>query len=331
MSVPRVGAVLVTGGAGYIGSHTSLDLHDAGREVIVLDDFSNGHIAAIPSGVAVYRGDVADAALVQGVIRRHDVQLVMHLAGSVSLAESLERPLDYFRNNTEASRSLAMTCVRAGVRRFIFSSSAAVYGGATPAPFREIDIAAPLTPYGISKLDTETMLRELSALYPGFEAVSLRHFNVAGADPAGRAGRRGWGGGLIDRAIDAALAQDAPLDVWGDDYETRDGAGERDSIHVSDVAAIHLAALRYLEAGGRSVVLNCASGRGHTVLEVLAALEAIIGRPVPRRPGPRRNGDVPIAVGDMARLAATLGWRPRHDDLGLILRSALAWRGWAET
>ncbi len=326
-----VGAVLVTGGAGYIGSHTVLELSDAGCEVVVIDDFSNGDIAAVPSSVAVYRGNVADAPLVRQVIRRHDVRLVMHFAGSVSLAESFERPLDYVRNNTEASRFLATTCVEAGVRRFIFSSSAAVYGGAMSTPFREIDVTAPLTPYGISKLDTEILLGELSASYPGFEAVVLRYFNVAGADPAGRAGRRGWGGGLIDRAIDAALGPDTALDIWGNDYDTRDGAGERDYIHVSDVAAIHLAAMRYLEAGGCSVVLNCGSGRGHTVLEVLAALEAIIGRPIPRRSGPRRIGDVPIAIGDVARLAATLGWRPRYDDLSLILRSALAWRGWAET
>ena len=191
---PRLGAVLVTGGAGYIGSHTTLELSDSGCEVVVIDDFSNGDIAAIPSSVAVYRGNVADAPLVRRVIRRHDVRLVMHFAGSVSLAESLERPSDYFRNNTEASRSLATTCIEAGVRRFIFSSSAAVYGVAISTPYREIDVTAPFTPYGISKLDTEILLRELSESYPGFEAVSLRHFNVAGADPAGRAGRRGWGG-----------------------------------------------------------------------------------------------------------------------------------------
>ncbi|MDB5481046.1 MAG: UDP-glucose 4-epimerase, partial [Caulobacteraceae bacterium] len=171
------GAVLVTGGAGYIGSHMALALCDAGREAVVIDNLSNGDIAAIPAGVTFHRGDVADAELVRRVIRRHDVGLVMHFAGSVSLPESLERPLDYFRNNTGASRSLATTCVEAGVRRFIFSSSAAVYGGAAPTPFREDDATAPLTPYGVSKLDTETLLRELSESCPGFEAVSLRYFN----------------------------------------------------------------------------------------------------------------------------------------------------------
>jgi UDP-glucose 4-epimerase len=328
---PHSGVVMVTGGAGYIGSHMVLALCDMGYAVVVLDDLSTGYIAAIPAAVAFHRGDVADAVLVRRLIERYGVRLVMHFAGSISLEESLERPLEYLRNNTEASRSLATTCVEAGVRRFIFSSSAAVYGGAALTPFREDDATEPLTPYGMSKLNTETLLMELSASCPGFAAVSLRNFNVAGADPAGRAGRRGWtSGGLIDRAVEAALGRCTALDIWGNDYDTRDGACERDYIHVSDVADVHLAAMRYLEAGGRGVVLNCGSGRGHTVLEVLAALEGIIGRPIPRRPGPRRAGDVPSAVSDVGRLAATLGWRPRQDDLGLILRSALAWRGWTE-
>jgi UDP-glucose 4-epimerase len=276
-----------------------------------------------------HRGDVADAELIAWVVRRHDVDLVMHFAGSVSPRESLDRPGDYFRNNTVASEALAAACAEAGVRRFIFSSSAAVYGGAAPTPFQEHDAATPTTPYGVSKLATEILLTDLSASCPGFEAVSLRYFNVAGADPAGRSGRRGWAGaGLIDRAIDVALGGRSTLDVWGDDYDTRDGAGERDYIHVADVAGVHLAATRYLEGGGRGAVLNCASGRGHTVLEVLAALEAIIGRPIPRRQGPRRVGDVPSAVGSVERLAAILDWRPRYDDLDLILRSSLAWRGW---
>ena len=329
---PRPGAVLVTGGAGFIGSHMVLALLDVGHEVAVIDNLSSGDIAAVPAGVAFYPGDVADAALVRRVIRGHGVGTAMHFAGSVSLPESLERPLDYLRNNTGASRALATACVEEGVRRFIFSSSAAVYGGAALSPFREDDAAAPLTPYGVSKLETETMLTALSASCPGFHAVSLRYFNVAGADIAGRAGRRGWGGaGLIEQAVEVALGRVAPLDIWGDDYETRDGAGERDYIHVSDIADIHLAAMRYLELGGRSVVLNCGSGRGHTVLEVVTALETILGRRIPRRPGPRRMGDVASAVGNIERLAATLGWRPRFDDLDVILRSALAWRGWTGT
>jgi UDP-glucose 4-epimerase len=323
--------VLVTGGAGYIGSHAVLALRDQGREVVVIDDLSNGDIAAVPEGVVFHQRDVADAEFVRGLIRRHGVGLVMHLAGSVSAPESLERPLDYHRNNTLASEALAKACVEAGVRQFIFSSSAAVYGESAGSPFREDAAPAPLTPYGLSKLMTETMLADLSASCPGFEAVSLRYFNVAGADPAGRAGRRGGcqGAGLVDRAVEAALGNRAPLDIWGADYDTRDGAGERDYIHVSDVADAHLAAMRYLQAGGRSVVLNCGSGRGHTVLEVVATLEAILGRQIPRRPGPRRLGDVASAVGDVARLAATLDWRPRFDDLAVILRSALAWRRWA--
>jgi UDP-glucose 4-epimerase len=318
--------VLVTGGAGYIGSHVVLALRDHGREVVVIDDLSNGDAAAIPEGVEFHQRDVADTDFVRALIERHDVGLVMHLAASVSALESLERPLDYHRNNTLASEALARACVEAGVRQFIFSSSAAVYGESAGLPLAEDAALSPTTPYGLSKLTTETMLAGLSASCPGFEAVSLRYFNVAGADPFGRAGRRGCAGaGLVDRAVEAALGQ-APLDIWGADYDTRDGAAERDYIHVSDVGDAQLAAMRYLQAGGRGVVLNCGSGRGRTVLEVIAALEAIIGRRIPQRSGPRRAGDVGSAVADVTRLAATLRWRPRFDNLGLILRSALAWR-----
>jgi UDP-glucose 4-epimerase len=318
---------MVTGGAGFIGSHAVLALRDHGREVVVIDDLSNSDLAAIPEGVAFHKGDVADADFVSALVQRHGVGLVLHLAGSVSAGESLQRPLDYHRNNTLASEALAKACAQAGVRKFIFSSSAAVYGESAGSPLREDTPPAPITPYGLSKLATERMLADLSAACPGFEAVSLRYFNVAGADPAGRAGRRGRAGdALVDRAVDAALGYRGPLDIWGADYDTRDGAGERDYIHVSDVADAHLAAIRYLESGGRSVVLNCGSGRGHTVLEVVATLEAILGRRIPQTPGPRRAGDVGSAVGDVTRLAATLGWRPRLDDLGAILRSALVWR-----
>lgn len=324
-------AVLVTGGAGYIGSHVAFAVRDEGRPVAVLDNLSNGDIAAVPLGVAFHRGDVGDANFVRRLIELHGIGLVMHFAGSVSPRESLERPLDYRRNNIEASQTLATACAEAGVRRFIFASSAAVYGERAISPFREDAVTAPMTPYGDSKLATESMLAALSAQWPGFEAVSLRYFNVAGADSRGRAGRRGRAGdGLIDRAVEVALGRCAHLDIWGDDYDTRDGAGERDFIHVSDVAEVHLAAMRYLEAGGRSVVLNCGSGRGYTVLEVLARLEAIVGRPIARQSGPRRAGDIGSAVGDVTRLAKIFDWRPRFDDLGYILRSALAWRGWAE-
>jgi UDP-glucose 4-epimerase len=206
-----------------------------------------------------------------------------------------------------------------------------VYGPARSTPVREDDLTAPLTPYGLSKLMTENMLTELSRACPGFQAVSLRYFNVAGADLQGRAGRRRCdGAGLIDRAVEAALGHRPFLDIWGDDYETRDGAGERDYIHVSDVADAHIAAMRYLEGGGPGVVLNCASGRGYTVLEVLAALETIVRRPIPRRAGPRRVGDVPTAVANVERLSATLGWRPRFANLDVILQSALNWRGRSE-
>jgi len=322
-------AVLVTGGAGYIGSHAVLALRDEGREVVVIDDLSTGDIAAIPAAVTFHHGNVADRDLVGRLLRTHGVGLVMHFAGSISPGHSIASPLDYYRNNTAASLALAAACVEAGVSRFIFSSSAAVYGGAGASPFREDAPTAPLTPYGASKLMTETILKDLSAARPGFNAVCLRYFNVAGADPAGRAGQRNRAAGsLIDRAIDVALQGRHPLSVWGDDYDTRDGAGERDYIHVSDVAQVHLAAMTHLEAGGAGAVLNCGYGRGYTVLEVLAALQSILGREIPRRHEPRRPGDLASAVADVGRLGETLGWRPRFDDLDLILRTALAWRGW---
>ena len=309
---PLRSAVLVTGGAGYIGSHAVLALCDEGRAVVVLDDLSTGDLAAIPTAVTFQRGDIADRELVGRLLRAHGVGLVMHFAGSVSPGNSLTSPLDYYRNNTAASLALAAACVEAGVDRFIFSSSAAVYGSIGASPFREDAPTAPLTPYGASKLMTEIILRDLSAARHGFNAVCLRYFNVAGADPAGRAGQRNRAAGsLIDRAIDVALQGSGILSVWGDDYDTRDGAGERDYIHVSDVAQVHLAAMRHLEAGGAGAVLNCGYGRGYTVLEVIAALQSILGREIPRRHEPRRPGDLASAVADVDRLGATLDWCPR--------------------
>lgn len=328
-AAPGGGAILVTGGAGYVGSHAVLALRDAGREVVVIDDLSSGDLAAMPAGTPFHRGDVADRELVAKVIGDHGVRTVMHFAGSASPQESLVRPLEYYRNNTAASLALATACADLGVSRLIFSSSAAVYGVAGPSPLGEEAPTAPLTPYGASKLMTEMILRDLAAARPGFQALSLRYFNIAGADPGGRGGpRRSGAACLIQRAADAALGIGEALDIWGADYETRDGSGERDYIHVSDVAQVHLAAVAYLEAGGPGTVLNCGYGRGFTVLEVIAALEAILGREIPKRTGPRRPGDVASAIAKVDRLRSTLDWRPRYDDLDQILRSALACRGW---
>lgn len=320
-------SVLVTGGAGYIGSHAVLALRDAGRKVIVLDDLSTGVRDAVPEGVAFHRGSVADAMLVERIFADYEVTTVMHFAGSISVPESVAEPAKYYRNNTCASLSLAHACVRAGVNRFIFSSTAAVYGAPSSSPVSEDAQTKPLSPYGSSKLMTESMLRDLAVARPGFEPVCLRYFNVAGADPEGRSGQRGPESiGLVRIAVEAALGQRPWLEIFGDDYDTRDGTGERDYIHVSDLAQAHLGALTYLEGGGHGITLNCGYGRGYTVLEVVAAFEALLGRTIPKRRSPRRPGDPASAVSDVRRLAATLDWAPRFASLETILASALNWQ-----
>jgi UDP-glucose 4-epimerase len=320
--------VLVTGGAGYIGGHAVLALRDQGRSVVVVDDLSTGAAESLPPGTPFYRGNVADVAFMGGVIRKHGVGAVMHFAGSAMASRSITEPLEYYANNTAASLTLARSCLDAGVLRFIFSSSAAVYGRAGASPLREDAATAPINPYGASKWMTEIMLRDLALARPDFRAVCLRYFNVAGADISGRAGQRNPdASSLIDWVVDVALGRRDRVNVWGDDYDTRDGSGERDFVHVSDVAAAHLAAMDYLDAGGTGAVFNCGSGRGHTVLEVIAALEAIVGRAIPTRVGPRRAGDISRSVADVDRVMSTLDWRPRHGNIDSILKSALAWRG----
>jgi UDP-glucose 4-epimerase len=321
-------AVLVTGGAGYIGSHAVFALRDAGREVVVLDDLSTGFREAVPQGVAFECGDVADRPLVERVLADHQVDAVMHFAGSISVPESVSDPAKYYRNNTCASLSLAQACTQAGVDKFIFSSTAAVYGSPEVNPAPEDTTKRPMSPYGWSKLMTEQILEDLAFAYPAFRPVRLRYFNVAGADPAGRTGQRNpEAAGLVKLAVETAIGKREILDIFGDDYATRDGTCERDYIHVTDLAAAHVAALDYLDAGGPGIVLNCGYGRGYTVLEVVAALEAVLGRTLNKRHAARRPGDPDRYVSDISRLHATLNWRPQHDSLALILRSALAWAG----
>jgi UDP-glucose 4-epimerase len=304
-------------------------LRDRGRHVVVVDDLSTGAAEALPTGTPFYQANVADAELIGGVIREHGVGVVMHFAGSGAASRSIDQPLDFYSNNTAASLALARSCLDAGVLRFIFSSSAAVYGGGATSPFREDAATKPANPYGASKRMTEVMLRDLAVARPEFKPVCLRYFNVAGADAAGRAGQRNPGAtSLIDLAVDVALGRRERVDVWGDDYDTRDGSGERDFIHVSDVAEVHLAAMDHLEAGGAGDVFNCGYGRGHTVLEVISALETILRRKVPKRVGPRRPGDIAKAVANVDRVMSTLDWRPRFHDIDSILKSTLAWRGW---
>ncbi|HEY5072940.1 MAG TPA: UDP-glucose 4-epimerase GalE [Caulobacteraceae bacterium] len=322
------GSVLVTGGAGFIGSHAVLALCDAGRDVVVIDDLSTGVREAVVREAPFHQGNVGDLAFVDSVLARHRIESVMHFAGSISAPESVADPAKYYRNNTCASLALAQACLRRGVTRFVFSSTAAVYGACATSPVSEDAPARPLSPYGASKYMTEMMLKDLAAAQPGFRPVCLRYFNVAGADPRGRSGQAGAESiGLIRHAVEAALGQRPWLEIYGDDYDTRDGTGERDYIHVSDLAAAHLATLDYLERGGPPVTLNCGYGRGYTVLEVIAALESLLGREIPQCRTARRPGDPASAVSDVSRMRATLDWTPRFTNLETILETALAWHG----
>ncbi|MCR0981864.1 UDP-glucose 4-epimerase GalE [Roseomonas populi] len=319
--------VLVTGGAGYIGSQAVLALLDAGYQPVVLDDLSTGLREAVPEGVPLVVGDVADANLVASTLRAHRAEAAMHFAASLVVPESVAQPLAYWRNNLAGTLGLLEGCVAAGVRRLVFSSTAAVYGIPDTLPVREDAPCRPINPYGASKLAAERLIGDAATAH-GVSFVALRYFNVAGADPAGRTGRRRPGAThLIAVACDAALGRRDAVTVYGDDYDTPDGTGVRDYVHVADLATAHVAALRHLLEGGRSLTLNCGYGRGHSVLAVLRAVERAAGRPVPHRIAPRRAGDPPavIAVADGVR--QLLGWHPMHDSLDRIVSDALAWEG----
>ena len=318
--------VLVTGGAGYIGSHAVLALLDAGWPVVVIDDLSTGFEWAVPEGAVFARGDIADADLVGQLIADHGIGAVMHFAGSVVVPESVADPLKYYRNNTANSRSLIESAVKGGVRHFLFSSTAATYGIPEIVPVREDSPQSPINPYGWSKLMTERMLTDVAAAHP-MNFCALRYFNVAGADPQGRSGQSTAGAThLIKVAVEAAVGKRSHVDVYGTDYDTPDGTGVRDYIHVSDLAAAHVDALALLAAEpGRSHVMNCGYGRGFSVLEVLDAVDRVTNMKIERRMAPRRPGDPPTLVADNARILATLPWRPRRDELDTIVADALAW------
>jgi UDP-glucose 4-epimerase len=320
-------AVLVTGGAGYIGSQAVLALRDAGFSPVVLDDLSTGMREAVPAGVPLVVGDVADAGLVERTLRAHRAEAAMHFAASLVVPESMERPLAYWRNNLAGTLGLVEGCVAAGVRRLVFSSTAAVYGIPDRLPVREDAPCMPINPYGASKLAAERLIGDAAAAHD-MSFVALRYFNVAGADPAGRTGRRRPGAThLIAVACDAALGRRDAVTVYGADYDTPDGTGVRDYVHVADLASAHVQALRHLLGGGGSLTLNCGYGHGHSVMAVLRAVERAAGHPVAYRIAPRRPGDAPavIAVADGVR--ALLGWQPVHDDLDRIVGDALAWEG----
>jgi UDP-glucose 4-epimerase len=317
--------VLVTGGAGYIGSHTVLELLDARERVVVLDDLSTGNDWAVPEGAKLIVGNVGDQVLVGGLIREHGIEAIIHFAASLVVPDSIRTPLDYYRNNTVNSRALIECAVNCGVRHFIFSSSAAVYGNPDKTPVKEDAPTLPISPYGWSKLMTEVMLRDTSRAHD-LHHVSLRYFNVAGADPERRSGQTSKvATHLIKIAVETALGLRRKIEVFGTDYPTPDGTCIRDYIHVSDLARAHSDALRYLRSGAPSLTLNCGYGHGFSVLEVIDVVKRVSGVDFKVETAPRRPGDPAqiVAASDGAR--AKLGWRPRFDDLATIVGHALAW------
>jgi UDP-glucose 4-epimerase len=317
-------AVLVTGGAGYIGSHMVLELVDAGEPVVVLDDLSTGFRRAVPAEATFVTGDVGDAALVARLIAEHGIDSILHFAAKIVVPESVADPLAYYLNNTVKSRSLIETAVKAGVRHIIFSSTATVYGDTEVSPLHEGLVPWPINPYGRTKLMTEWMLEDAARAH-GLSYVALRYFNVAGADPQGRSGQSTpQATHLIKVAAQAALGQRSHLDVFGTDYPTPDGTCVRDYVQVNDLARAHLFALQYLRRGGASTAMNCGYGHGASVREVVEVVKQVSGVDFEVRYGPRRAGDPATLVAKVDRIRG-LGWEPRHDDLATIVDQALRW------
>ncbi|WP_339774403.1 UDP-glucose 4-epimerase GalE [uncultured Thalassospira sp.] len=317
--------VLVTGGAGYIGSHAALALLDAGRKVVVLDNLSQGYRWAVPENAVFVEGDCGDIDLVNQIIREHGITAIMHFAGSIIVPESVMYPLDYYYNNTVNSRALAQAAVDSGVKHFIFSSTAGVYGEPEKTPILEDFPSKPISPYGTSKMMTEKMLQDSTVAYD-LNYVALRYFNVAGADPSGRAGQTSRKAThLIKIASQAASGSRSHLDVFGDDYPTHDGTCIRDYIHVSDLADAHVLALKYLEDGGESDVMNCGYGSGFSVYEVINAVKRVSGADFPVKLAERRPGDPAALIAGADRIRAKLGWSPKYDNLDVIVEHALAW------
>ena len=318
-------AILVTGGAGYIGSHMTHALAEREEEVIVLDNLSTGFDWAVAPAATLLVGDVGDADLLTMIFATHEIEAVVHFAGSIVVPESVENPLKYYANNTVNSRTLIEAAVKAGVKHFIFSSTAAVYGIPRRSPADEETPTAPINPYGRSKLMTEWMLQDVAAAHP-LSFVALRYFNVAGADPKGRTGQSTpQATHLIKVACQTVLGQREKMFIFGDDYDTPDGTCIRDYIHVSDLIAAHLDALTYLRQGGESAVFNCGYGHGHSVREVIEMVKKVSGVDFPVEMAPRRAGDPPELVAAADRIRAALGWQPQFDNLEEIVASALAW------
>jgi UDP-glucose 4-epimerase len=317
--------VLVTGGAGYIGSHMVFELLGAGEDVVVLDNLSTGFRWAVPDAATFVEGSVGDGALVSRLLSNHPFDAILHFAGSIVVPDSITDPLGYYCNNTCNSRSLLACAVDAGVPHFIFSSTAAVYGIPETNPITEDARLQPISPYGSSKLMTETMLADTARAFP-MRYVALRYFNVAGADPEGRTGQSTpRATHLIKVASEAAVGLRPRLDVFGTDYETPDGTCVRDYIHVTDLVRAHLDALRYLREGGESVTLNCGYGKGFSVLDVIEAVKRASGTDFTVRYASRRPGDPAALVAGAGRIHDVLGWEPRLDNLGTIVEGALSW------
>ena len=319
-------SVLVTGGAGYIGSHAVLALRDAGWPVAVIDNLATGFRFAVPDDVVFYEGDIEDGALLARIFAEQGTRAVMHFAGSIVVPESVENPLKYYHNNTVKSRALIASAVAAGAAHMIFSSTAATYGVPETSPVREDTPQRPINPYGWSKLMTEQMLADTAAAHP-MNYCALRYFNVAGADPDARSGQSTAGAThLIKVAVEAALGKRDGVCVYGTDYDTPDGTGVRDYIHVSDLAAAHVLALEALIAQPRrSLTMNCGYGRGFSVLEVLNAVDRVTNRTIERRFEGRRAGDPGQLISDPSRIRVELSWQPQHADLDTIIAHALAW------
>lgn len=318
-------AILITGGAGYIGSHMVLAALDAGEKVVVLDNLVTGFADAVPPGVTFVQGNVADRELTARVIADNDISEILHFAASTVVPESVSDPLKYYTNNTAATLALLSEAVAGGVKRFIFSSTAAVYGEVDSRPVTETHPTAPLSPYGASKLMIETILRDIAAAH-GLNYGILRYFNVAGADPQGRCGQSTRDAThLIKVACEAAIGARPFFTIFGEDYETPDGTCIRDFIHVSDLADVHLEMLRHLRDGGTSETLNCGYGRGFSVRDILDAVRRASGAEFPVQIGARRPGDARSVIADPSRLQAVLGWRASHDDIDKIVATALAW------
>jgi UDP-glucose 4-epimerase len=318
------GSILVTGGAGYIGSHVVLQLRERGERVVVLDDLSRGFRQAVLDTPLVV-GKVGDRAAVLETLRSHGVDTVMHFAAYTIVPESVREPLKYYGNNTCSTRTLLECCSEAGVRHFVFSSTAAVYGIPPGGIAAETTPPAPINPYGTSKLMSEWMLRDVAAA-AALRYVALRYFNVAGSDPGGRIGQATPNATLLVKvACEAAVGKRSEVSIFGTDYATADGTGVRDYIHVTDLAAAHLDALSYLRGGGASATLNVGYGHGHSVREVLASVERVAGKRLTVREQARRAGDPPMLVARADRVRGELGWRPQLDELDAIVRSSLAW------